>query len=305
MTTSRGNSAEPPVTCVILNWNNWRDTVACLKALARTEYGNLQVVVVDNGSTNDSVRRIREAYPDGLLIETGKNLGFAGGNNAGIVLAAKEHADYIWLLNNDTEPAADALTELVKTAQANPRFGAVGSVLVYAHDPNTVQAWGGGKVNRWFGCSSLAVSPKPNQWFDYITAASVLVRRVAFEEVGLLDDRMFLYWEDVEFSCRLRSQGWRLGVAPSAVVRHKENASTAGNSALRDRYYTASGIRFLRAYSPVPCLSVLAFLCKRLAKRLFTGQRRRLASVIRGMQDYLEQERQRACDARAHLLPKV
>lgn len=285
----RDNNDVPAVTCVVLNWNGWRDTDACLRALDRTLYGKLSVIVVDNGSTDDSVRRIRDLHVNIELIETGRNLGFAGGNNAGITFARKGKADYIWLLNNDTEPAPEALTELVKTAQSNRQFGAIGSVLLYTHSRNTVQAWGGGKVNWWNGYNSLSCSPKPNEWFEYITAASMLVPCSAFDNVGLLDDGYFLYWEDIEFSFRLRKHGWKLGVAPLAHVYHRESASTSDNLPLRDRYSTASALRFLCAYSPVPQLSATIFLFNRLGKRLLTGRLRRLLSVGRGVRYYLSQ----------------
>ncbi len=95
-------TAQPDVTCILLNWNGWRDTVECLKALKECRYRNLTIIVVDNGSTNDSVARIRAAHPDVLLLESGKNLGFAGGNNIGIRYALAQGAEYVWLLNNDT-----------------------------------------------------------------------------------------------------------------------------------------------------------------------------------------------------------
>ncbi len=282
---------EPKVACVILNWNGWRDTVACLKALERVRYSHLESFVVDNGSTDGSLEELRRVVPDKQLIANGKNLGFAGGNNVGILRALQGPADYVWLLNNDTEPTPDSLTELVKVARSNPRFGAIGSVMHYADNRHAVQAWGGGRVNRWSGACPLANSPRANRWFTYITAASMLVPRAAFEEVGLLDDGFFLYYEDVEFSCRLRRHGWNLAVAPAARIYHKENASTASNSITRDRYSTASGIRFLRAHSPVPWLAVTVFLSNRMGKRLLTCRLGRLLGVVRGIGDHLKIDR--------------
>ena len=280
---------EPKVTCVVLNWNAGGETVACLRALGQVKYGNWDVIVVDNGSTDDSLQRIRELHAQKLLIETGRNLGFAGGNNVGITLANRSHADYIWLLNNDTEPTPNALAELVSTARSNPQLGAIGSVLLYPNSGRTVQAWGGGKVNRWIGYCSLARAPQSDEWFDFITAASMLVPRAVFENIGLLVDSYFLYWEDVEFSFRLRKHGWKIGVSPLARVYHKESASTSGNSPVRDRYYTASAIRFLCSNSPMPRLSVPVFLFNRLGKRLLTGQFKRFLGVGRGLQDYMHQ----------------
>src|SRR6266487_3599586 len=93
---------EPLVYIVLLNWNGWKDTVECMRSLERMAYKNWRAVVVDNGSTDDSVERLREASPELTIIETHKNLGFAAGNNVGIRLALKKAADYVFVLNNDT-----------------------------------------------------------------------------------------------------------------------------------------------------------------------------------------------------------
>jgi GT2 family glycosyltransferase len=282
----------------VLNWNGWQDTLACLAALARTEYSNLSVIIVDNGSTNDSVARIRAAFPQVPLIEVGKNLGFAGGVNAGIRRALEQTPDFIWLLNNDTEPRPDALTALVAKAASHPRFGAVGSVLLYAHDPGTVQAWGGGRVNCWIGRASHATGPHEDTWFDYITAASVLLPRGAFDDIGLLDEGFFLYWEDTDLSFRLRKRGWQLGVAAGSTVLHKENASTGDRSKV-DRFSTASGIRFLRKHSRAAWLSIPLFLTSRIGIRLARGQFRRTGDITGGVRDYLASRARAARDHRA------
>jgi GT2 family glycosyltransferase len=271
----------------VLNWNGWRDTVICLAALARTQYPNLSIIVVDNGSTDESVASLRAAFPEIPLIQTGANLGFAGGVNAGIRPALAQGAEFIWLLNNDAKPHPEALSGLMTKALSDPRFGAVGSVLRYFDSPNTVQAWGGGRINRWIGYSVHATAPREDCWFDYITAASLLLRRGALEDVGLLDERFFLYWEDSDLSFRLRNRGWKLGVAASSTVLHKENASSGGNRRKVDRLSTASGIRFLRKHSPLGWLSVSLFVTFRIGKRLACGRFRQALDIVGGLRDYL------------------
>jgi GT2 family glycosyltransferase len=285
--TETADSAQPSVACILLNWNGWEDTVGCLTSLSKLNYRNFLTIVVDNGSSNDSVTRLRDACPEILLLETGRNLGFAGGNNVGIRHAISQRVEYIWLLNNDTEPHPDALTELVNKAASNPRFGAIGSTLMYAHDPNSVQAWGGGRINVWIGRSFHTLVPQEDGWFDYITAASVLIPRRALEDVGLLDDGFFLYWEDGDLSFRLRKKGWKLGVAAGSTVLHKEHASTGRNRRVIDRYVIASGIRFLHKHSPAPWLSIPLFLALRIWKRLLSGQFRRVGDIAGGIRDYL------------------
>jgi GT2 family glycosyltransferase len=280
-------NAQPSVGCILLNWNGWRDTVDCLAALARLNYENVSVIVVDNGSADESVRRIRNAAPGILVLETGSNLGFAGGNNVGIRHALAQGADYIWLLNNDTQPEPDALAQLVRKAESNSRFGEIGSVLVYADESSKIQAWGGGRVSFWSGTTIHALSPQEDHWFHYLTAASVLLRRRALEDVGLLDDRFFLYWEDSDLSFRLRKKGWALGVASESVVLHKEHASTGRNRRVIDRYAVESGIRFLAKHARAPWFSVTSFILLRIGKRLLKGQFRRVGDVTGGIKDYV------------------
>ncbi|MCX7596938.1 MAG: glycosyltransferase family 2 protein, partial [Fischerella sp.] len=135
------------VFVILLNWNGWQDTVKCIVSLKGLSYPNYEIVVLDNASTNDSVEQIRAAHPDVTLIETGANLGFAGGNNVGIRYALEHGAEYIWLLNNDTIVDANALSAMVTKAESDPKIGLVGSVLYYMNNPGSVQAWGGGTVN--------------------------------------------------------------------------------------------------------------------------------------------------------------
>lgn len=283
---------QPVVGCVVINWNGWQDTVACLDALRLIDYSRLFVVVVDNGSTDDSVARIQAAHPTVRLIETHKNLGFSGGNNAGIREVTRHEVEYVWLLNNDTQPTPGALRELVRRAQADASLGAVGSVLHYASEPQKIQAWGGGWINLRTGYSTHATaSSNPDRPLDFLTAASMLVPRIALEDVGLMDDRFFLYWEDADLCFRLRKKGWGLGVASSSVVLHKVSASTRKRTSPTERHYTSSGIRFLAQHSPVPLLSVLLFLSRRLLHRMVTGKVKGICNVWNGALDYRNRDR--------------
>lgn len=276
----------PSVACIVLNWNGWQDTVECLDALKESTYPYLTVVIVDNGSTNDSVARIRAAHPNILLLETGANLGFAAGNNVGIRYALMHGAEYVWLLNNDTKPASDALSELLAKALTDSGIGAVASVCYYADSPSTVEAWAGARPNLWIGYGRNTTKPQTDDWFYSLNGTSMLIARTALEDAGLLDEGFFLYWEDTEFCLRLRKRGWRLAAAPNSRVLHKVNASTGGNRLVLDRYQTASGLRILRLQSPAPRLASFIFLAIRFSRRLLRLQFSRCKSVWAGVQDY-------------------
>jgi GT2 family glycosyltransferase len=276
------------VTCIVLNWNGWRDTVDCLEVLRESTYSNMETMVVDNGSTDDSVSRIRDAHPRVAIIETHRNLGFAGGNNAGIRHALAQGAEYVWLLNNDTTPAPDALSALVAKATSDSRLGAVASVSYYADSPSRVEAWAGAHVNLWYGSGRNSTQPRPDEWFHSLNGTSILISKAALEDAGLLDEGFFLYWEDTEFCLRLRKRGWRLGAAQDSKVLHKVSASTGGNKIILDRYQTASGLRLLKLHSPSPAFACVLFLSLRFGKRLLGLEFNRCRSVWRGVQDYRE-----------------
>jgi GT2 family glycosyltransferase len=273
------------IWCVIVNWNACSDTLGRLETLTGAD-ALAGVVVVDNGSADASVEKTRAAYPNVTVIEAGTNLGFAAGNNLGIRHALESGADYIWLLNNDANPFPDALEQMLIVAESDPGIGAVGSVLWNADQLNVVQSWGGGRVNLLIGYNSVARNPQADEWFDYMCAASLLVRRKAFIDVGLLDEGYFLYWEDVDFGLRLRRAGWKLGVAPKAIVPHRGNASTADSPHIRDRYFTASGLRFLDQWSPYSPLAKVLFLSSRVMNRLIRGDMKGLAGVLNGAKDH-------------------
>ena len=277
---------QPNVTCIILNWNGWEDTIKCLAALEECTYPNLTVLVVDNGSTNDSVTRIRDAYPQILLLEAGGNLGFAGGNNVGIRHALRQGAEYLWLLNNDTEAAPDALSALVAKALTNRKIGAAASICYYADSPSTVQAWAGARVNLWIGYGHITTVPRPDEWFHSVYGASMLIASAALREVGLLDEGFFHYWEESEFSLRLLKNGWLLAAAPDSRVLHKVGGSTAKKSPVLDRYFTTSGLRILRLHSPAPGVAIFLFLMARFARRLLRFEFSRCGNVWQGLQDY-------------------
>ena len=286
MTDFPSVTKRPLVFSVLLNWNGWADTISCLDALSRGTYTPLIPIVVDNGSSDDSVLKIRASHPNVLVLEAGANLGFAGGNNIGIRYAMSQGADYIWLLNNDTEPAPNALDALVARILRNKEIGAVSSVCYYADAPSKVQVWGGTRVNLWIGYTRNSTTAQKDEWFDALYGASLLISARALEDVGLLDAGFFFYWEETEFCLRLRRKGWRLAAAPDSRVVHKVSVSAGNNMLVRDRYFTASGLRILRLHSPMPSLAMFLFLAIRLARRLLRLEFSHCRSVLSGIGDY-------------------
>ena len=268
------------VYVVVLNWNGWQDTIACLVSLQQLNYADFNLLAVDNGSTDSSVAQIKRALPEVELLQTGVNLGFGGGCNAGIKLAMSRGADYVWLLNSDATVDPGALSAMVRVAEQNLAVGAVGSVLYEADQPDQRQLWGGGTVNLWFGRSKHRLLPGP---LDYISGASALLRCSALDEIGSFDQSIFfMYWEDTDLSFRLRHAGWLLAVAEDSRVWHKQSASLGKRSPVLDEYFVQSAVRFFGRYAPMPVIALASLISMMLFKRVATGEVNRVRAVLKG-----------------------
>ena len=268
------------VVCVVVNWNGWPDTIACLRTLLHQTFQPLHVVVVDNGSTNESVDRIasflqeeKGSPTECTLLSNPINVGFAGGANAGIREALRLNAEFVWLLNNDTECPPDTLEKLVETSRKGPHTGIVGTVLYYHADPGQVQAWGGGAINRFTGVTTHFLRPVIPGADFYTTFASVLIRAEVLHEIGLLDPSFFMYYDDSDFCLRMAKTRWKIAVASHTAVLHKESASTEGpRDPFMEKTVALSGMHFLRKHSPVPWLSIPVFLLLKLVNRARRGE---------------------------------
>src|SRR3972149_8470847 len=142
-------SSNPGVFIVILNWNGYRDSVTCLQSLREISYPSCEMVFVDNGSTDGSVARLKEEFKDVVYLENQENLGYTGGNNAGIRDAMEHGAEYVWILNNDTKVSADALTRLIAAAEKDRKAGLIGPKILQMENPELAYSMVG-RLNMWF-----------------------------------------------------------------------------------------------------------------------------------------------------------
>lgn len=280
-------SPRPRVAVVVINYNGWPLTDACLTSLGGLAYPNAHVLVVDNGSTDDSLVRLHERWPDLDLTVLPHNVGFTAANNVGARRALELGAEYLWFLNNDTVVDPRALDELVATLESDPRIGAAASVLYHMRAPEEVQAWGGGSVRMWGGLATMHAGPVPEEQLHFLGGTSCLVRRAAQEQVGLLDERFFMYWEDADFCFRLRAAGWRLAVAEGSRVWHVGSASMGDNSRTHkseafELHFTKSAVHFFRKHARLPLVPLLVGPGLYLVKRVLRGQWVRARAVARG-----------------------
>lgn len=272
------------VAVVVLNWNGWSDTLACVESLGRQTRPADWVVLVDNASTDDSVARLRAACSENVvLLESGGNWGFAGGNNVGVRWALTQGADAVWLLNNDAIAAPGALEALVKTDETRLDAGLIGTRIYEAARPDVLQCWGGGWINLWAGRAREYDYPVSEGALDYISGCSLYMTRRGIERSGLLDEGFFMYFEDAELSLRYRAQGWALAVAHEAIVHHKGGASSRPGRR-QSGWRTQSLLRVLKLHSRSYLVSAAlstALRATSMAARQDWEQLRALAEDVR------------------------
>jgi GT2 family glycosyltransferase len=243
---------EPSLYIVILNWNRPDDTLTCLNAVCRSSYPNFSTVVVDNGSTDDSVSRIREAFPQIPILQNDSNLGYTGGNNIGIRYAMMHNAKYIVLLNNDVFVEPDTFKYLITAAETDPAIGAVGCKVRIFEDPDRL--WAAGE------CFPRGEPyPFDDGRFDipkeinYAVGCCILLRKSTLETVGLLDQAYFAIYEEVDWCYRARKAGYQILYAPDAVVQHKISVSFTSNWSSAYHYlFARNRLRFYEQCGILP-----------------------------------------------------
>lgn len=245
----------PNVAIIVLTWNQRDLTLDCLASLQRLEYpaDRLRLIVVDNGSTDGTATLIQNTFPDVTVLVNDENLGFAEGNNVGIRHALETDVDYIMLLNNDTVVDPAMLTELVSVAESDDTIGMVGPKMLYYDQPDVV--WCAGNRINWRNGGTIRMDADlrdedstrtaPEQ-VDFVTACALCVRRKVIEEVGLLDSRFFIYYEETDWCCRARSAGWRVVYVPTARLWHKVSAAMGTTSPATDYYMHRNVFLFLQ-----------------------------------------------------------
>jgi len=239
------------LVAVVLNWNGGDDT---LDALASLE--GIESICVDNGSTDGSDRLVEERFPDVEVLRTGANLGYAGGNNAGIRRALERGADWVLILNNDAVAEPGLRAALERAVAQRPDAGLLACRVV--GEDGTLQ-YGGAKYRSWIGYSGRAqvrspdVAPGTLLDVDRADGAASVVSRAATEAAGLLDESLFLYVEDVDWSLRIRRAGFAVVYVPDAVVRHKGSAASGGDRSTTNLYYdTRNTIVVLEKHAKLP-----------------------------------------------------
>jgi len=243
----------PHVQIVILSYNQCEDTLRTLDSLSRMTYPNFELIVVDNNSTDLTIKAVQSKYPNVILLVQSTNKGFAAGANVGLQRGIETKADFVLIINNDVLVTPSMLTSLIESV--TPDVGIVAPLIYYMDDPKRI--WSKGFLKH-----PLLLEPRGNargqidhgQWItpfnvDYLLGCALLIRVSLLKEVGLFDERFFFYYEDLDFSLRIQQKGYRLLTVPQAKMWHKVASSAPVGSSFRTYHMARSSIIFFRTHA--------------------------------------------------------
>lgn len=271
------------VIIVVLNYNSYEDTIECVNSLLALNYSNYQIIIIDNNSTDNSVNKIKNFLKKNNLkysffleknlsfsnkkivfIKAFENRGYSAGNNLGIRFAKLVNYDYIWILNNDTIVDKNSLKNFVECAEnSNKRIGFFGNPIFY-HKKNFLQGIGG-KYNKFIAQSSniaykekdLKEACKKINKVDYPIGASIFFKKDFIEEVGMLNETYFLFFEEMDLVIRAKNMGWDFEICCNSIIWHKESVSTNKFKTFVECIRLRNRIIFTKRY--FPCY--LLFVC--------------------------------------------
>jgi GT2 family glycosyltransferase len=262
----------PLVVSVVVNYSGFDDTIRCVESLLASAYDRHLVVVVDNASPSGDAAQLSAALGDRVrLIASDANLGYGGGANLGLRWAQAQGAAYAWVLNNDTVVEPTCVGRLVDAMESNPRFGALSPQIAAPVGPEA-------PAGIWFAGGEVVLGRAETRHLTdrleggevvdtgYITGCAMFLRCASLADTGLFWEPLFLYWEDLDLSLRIRRVGWNLGVHPGAHIRHEIHGSV-GSQTL-DYYHFRNALPVVRTYgSRATAASALLFLAGGVARR--------------------------------------
>lgn len=237
------------VSIITVNYNGWKDTCDLIASLKQFETYPYEVIVVDNASCGDDVKQIRLAYPDVIVLSSERNLGFAGGNNLGYQYAK---GDYIFFLNNDMVVKEPMLAPMVAKLK-NDDYAGVSPCIIYLYKPERIQYYGYKDMTSItlkhttesfdFTRRDCFLQPKET---EVLHGGAMMVRRDVIIKVGVMTEIYFLFYEEFDWSRRLREAGYKLFYEPTSVVYHKESMTIKPQTPIREYYLTRSRMIYAR-----------------------------------------------------------
>jgi GT2 family glycosyltransferase len=229
----------PLVVIIIVVWNNLRDTIECLSSLEDLDYSNYQIIVVDNGSTDQSFVKIKEEFPFVRVVRNEENLGYSGGCNVGLEYARKElDPSYFLILNNDTIVRdRNVVNSLVEIAENCTSVGIVAPLVFDYYNPHLIQSAGVSiNLSKARSRHMLSIPPTPIR-SDAVHGCAFMIKRKVIDQIGGLDDQFYLYWEETDYCLRLRQAGYQILIDPGTRILHKSGRTIGGRGALYTYYF--------------------------------------------------------------------
>ncbi|WP_209332529.1 glycosyltransferase family 2 protein [Lunatimonas salinarum] len=275
---------QPLVSIISINYNGLEHTLGMLKSFKQINYPNLEYIIVDNASKEDP-SPILEAYPEVILVRNPINEGFAGGNNRGMEVAKGE---YFYLINNDTEVFPNSIDALLKRAQSDRKVGLLCPKILYFDAPDTIQYAGYTPISKLTGRgTAIGYMEKDKGQHNQarITAlahgAAMFIPRSVVEDVGMMAELYFLYYEELDYCERIKKAGYEIWYEPASAILHKESMSVGKKSLLKTFYMSRNRWVFLRRNIEWP-----VFLITLLYYYLIAVPKNTLFLVFRGDTDH-------------------
>jgi GT2 family glycosyltransferase len=243
--------ALPRVGIIVLNYNGKNCLLSCLQSLDRLEYSNKEILVVDNNSIDGSLEEAEKKFPHFIFVRNQKNEGFARGMNIGIKEALMRRAKWCWIFNYDAVAHPQALDKLISAAQENPKVGLLSPIICEANNDNL---WFAKGEIDFLRMRTLHIQPTKQELAaktyksEFLTGCALLIKKELIEKIGFLDERFFLYYEDVDYSLRASRAGFDCLVAPEAKISHSEESKLNPNKIY---YLVYSGLLFFYKWAPL------------------------------------------------------
>lgn len=244
----------PFVSIIALNYNQTEVTCAFLESTKNLTYGHFETIIIDNASAKNPAKQIEQGnYPNVRLIVCEKNLGFTGGNNLGM---REAKGDYIFIVNNDTEVTPDLLNKLLAPFAQDERIGVVSPKIKFYDHPDIIQYAGFHPMNPYTGRTGAVGSREVDQGQHNTPGetygahgAAMMVKREVIEKVGMFAEKFFIYYEEWDWSARIRRAGYKIFYQPEATIYHKESVTMGKESAIKAHYHIRNRILFMRRNS--------------------------------------------------------
>jgi len=278
------------ISVVVLCYNGVQLTLGCLESILKQDYGNVEVVLVDNGSTDGTISLVTEKFPQARWVQNHQNLGYAMGNNKGIEYALASEAEAVFLVNNDTRLHETCISNLVKSLKADPKIGVIGP-MVYTWDGNKTISSAGGMVNwRMAYAANVGMGEKDagqyqGRYVDFINGCGILVSREAIKRTGGLDPTFFMYWEETDWCLRVKKSGFEVYFEPAGEMEHKAPIVSTELGPTTLYYMTRNRFLFFYRHSPASIKPIsLARALKGTLKGILENRKADKAAHAKAMQ---------------------